>query len=56
MEVTQTKTITWNLILDEQEAKWLKNLMQNAPEIPESVEDQEMRAKFWNALEVCIWN
>lgn len=47
-------TTTTILKLNEQEKKWLKNLVQNPIGIPyeeESVESRQMRQIFWNALD-----
>lgn len=45
VEITKTTT----LVLDQKEAVWLRNRMQNPPSL-ESREDAQMREAFFNAL------
>lgn len=55
MKVQSTRIIEVNLTLTEEEAKWLKTLMQNplvAQNFPgqEVPQDAEMRLRYWDAL------
>ena len=47
-EVEQKVTVT--LKLSEQEARWLKAMVQNPICDTESIEDSQMRKGFWEAL------
>ena len=54
---TQTETrVTFTLVLNQDEAMWLKGIMQNpigAFDVSqESDLDKEMRRKFWHALNI----
>lgn len=46
MKSSFTRIIEVNLTLDQDEAIWLKKLM----ETPMQGKNEEMRSKFWNAL------
>ena len=52
MKVAKTEKITITLQLEEREAKWLKDLVQNplCDPVDEERESRIMRKKFWNAL------
>lgn len=48
MKVTiKTETI---LVLDDFEKEWLKAVMQNPLSSHETIQDRQMREKFWNSL------
>ena len=54
MRAVMSKRITIVLELSEEEARWLKGLMQNPIQSDldnEREEDKKMRHIFWNALE-----
>ena len=44
--------IEYTLILDEQEARWLRDAVQNPLRDEESPLDQQIRGSIWDALEI----
>lgn len=50
MEISKTKEITVNISLSEEEAKWLKAIMQNPFHSEEDNRDRRMRKTFWEVL------
>ena len=50
MKVTELKTTKIILELDEIEAEWLKNYVQNPLIENETIKDTEMREKLFNAI------
>lgn len=50
MKAEVEETITVTLKLSEQDARWLKAMVQNPIRDGESCEDSQMRERFWEAL------
>lgn len=51
MKVKTRKEVEVTIIMSEEEAKWLKGVMQNSLIDDESVADSKMRKMFWETLE-----
>lgn len=51
MKIDVNKTIEVIMILNENEAKWLKSIMQNPICDGESEKDRRMRKLFWDMLD-----
>lgn len=52
MKAILHKTYTVHLELTREEAEWLHSQMQNSANLEESVEDQTMREKFFEATKI----
>lgn len=49
MKIEAHETVEIEIILTREEAEWLKNYMQNGPEV-EAQTDYDMRSKLFNGL------
>ena len=54
MKIDIDKTVEITMILNEEEAEWLKRVCQNSLTADESFTDNEMREKFWTQLNYVI--
>lgn len=58
MQIRRESIIAIILTLDEQEASWLKAVVQNPIGVTPEEEDQfnkDMRKKFWNTLDITVY-